>query len=162
MERLSLRFSGGLIKICKFNLLSQFSSFQYPTPQFALLHSKDLSINGFSSACLNKREYIEFLFDTLYLETGRIKKRKVDSSLKRIKMNVGCQIRRRCVIVRLGSTCITKFAPQGSPTITTNSSHCCYLAQNLVVSTILAKTLHIGALSVDKLSIKHFTRGAIN
>lgn len=83
-------------------------------------------------------------------------------------MNVGCQIRRRCVIVRLGG--ITKFAPQGSPTITTqgsptittNSSHCCYLAQNLVVSTILAKTLHIGALSVDKLSIKHFTRGAIN
>lgn len=101
MERLSLRFSGGLIKICKFNLLSQFSSFQCPTPPFALLHSKDLSINGFSSACLNKREYIEFLFDTLYLETGRIKKRKVDSSLKRIKMNVGCQIRRRCVIVIL-------------------------------------------------------------
>lgn len=160
MERLSLRFSGGLIKICKFNLLSQFSSFQCPTPQFALLHSKDLSINVFSSACLNKREYIEFLFDTLYLETGRIKKRKVDSSLKRIKMNVGCQIHRRCVIVRLGG--ITKYAPQGSPTITRNSSHCCYLAQNLVVSTILAKTLYIGALSVDKLSIKHFTRGAIN
>lgn len=89
MERLSLRFSGGLIKICKFNLLSQFSSFQCPTPPFALLHSKDLSINGFSSACLNKREYIEFLFDTLYLETGRIKKRKVDSSLKRNKNECG-------------------------------------------------------------------------
>lgn len=89
VERLSLRFSGGLIKICKFNLLSQFSSFQCPTPQFALLHSKDLSINGFSSACLNKREYIEFLFDTLYLETGRIKKRKVDSSLKRNKNECG-------------------------------------------------------------------------
>lgn len=156
MERLSLRFSGGLIKICKFNLLSQFSSFQCPTPQFALLHSKDLSINGFSSACLNKREYIEFLFDTLYLETGRIKKRKVDSSLKRNKNECGLSN----PPPRLGG--ITKFAPQGSPTITTNSSHCCYLAQNLVVSTILAKTLHIGALSVDKLSIKHFTRGAIN
>lgn len=89
VERLSLRFSGGLIKICKFNLLSQFSSFQCPTPPFALLHSKDLSINGFSSACLNKREYIEFLFDTLYLETGRIKKRKVDSSLKRNKNECG-------------------------------------------------------------------------
>lgn len=93
------------------------------------------------------------------METGRIKKRKVDSSLKRNKNECGLsnpppmcnretwwyyQIRSA-----RKSYNYEKFVPL-------------LLAQNLVVSTILAKTLHIGALSVDKLSIKHFTRGAIN
>lgn len=76
-------------------------------------------------------------------------------------MNVGCQIRRRCVIIRLGG--ITKFL----------NSLCKEVLQlreilPIAVSTEprsfhnLCKTLLIGALSVDKLSIKHFTRGAIN
>lgn len=115
---------------------------------------------------INKRVWTKGKILNFYLihytwRQVELKKRKVDSSLKRIKMNVGCQIRRRCVIIRLGG--IIKF-------LNSLSKEVLQLREILPIAVSteprsfhnLCKTLLIGALSVDKLSIKHFTRGAIN